>query len=584
MVTGEDFRSAASAIRDEIASIGQFPVIVSNAKFPTKRAWVDKFSALTRIVLLETDAEETVSCEDAFSVPAPLMASQLLSAVGMTQYSHFVGDAVVESDGSVSGLLMDSSNDCERVHAFVETDEKDVGPADRRSDAQPYSISMETIHAPEVQDDEDFDPWAPTPAAPAPNTHAAPVPPPPLYIPPAPTERPSHGLPQQPQPVSPAAPYAAPAPLPELPVVPVRHVPESVLPQPAPRRAARAPRDYSERPAAPVVRRVEPSIAPPAPPAAFVPAGRHTVAPAPEDSDVDLFATHPAKVIAKPAVTPAGRSPLLIVWGATGGVGKTTLALSLAERAAAAGKKVILIDGNRGQGDIRTYLRLTNKSLPTIFDTTLGHEANSVIVSPRSLKDARAAHEGVLHFALVQAPTERHSDPAIVGGDVYNAVINAARNLADLVIVDTQVVERFDTSGLVGTIITPSLARGAYSIAVTDHNPAGTTNLINRLTDFTTAGAAHDRMFVVVNRVPDLAVIDETKMTQVFGKTASYLGAIETDNAITATMNSGNVPTMDGAGSKIIEYVLWQVTKDSRFDQSAVVQSQPARRRLFGKG
>lgn len=455
---------------------------------------------------------------------------------------------------------------------------------------------MNTLYAPDFQDEEDFDPWA-TPSVPtAPSTHVPPVPAALPYSAPTPVERAAYVAPVEhiaPPPVAPIEPqeivaqvsasveHVAPA---QQEIAQDRDATE-VPPRSGPqRRARRAPRDYSERPAAPIVSRVEAPVAPAAPIEVFVPVEPKAATPLAEDPALDLFTPAPVKTVSEPTVLPRGEAKLLIIWGAKGGVGKTTLALVIAERAAATGKKVVLIDGNRGQGDLRTYLRLNGKSLPTIFDATLGHDTQKIIVGPKALNDAREKHEGVLHFALVQAPLERQADPAIVTGNVYNSVINAARDLADLVIVDTQIVEGFDTSGLVGSVLTPSLARGAYSIAVTDYNPAGTTNLINRLSDFAAAGSAKDHTFVIVNRVPDVSVLDEAKMAQVFGKTASYLGSIGNDDAISATMTSGNVPKLDAAGSKLLDYALWQVTGDSKFNQAADVPSQSSRRRMFGKG
>ena len=51
------------------------------------------------------------------------------------------------------------------------------------------------------------------------------------------------------------------------------------------------------------------------------------------------------------------RADVLFVFSGKGGVGKTSVALGLAERAGQH-LRVVLVDANRGQGDIRTYLRL----------------------------------------------------------------------------------------------------------------------------------------------------------------------------------------------------------------------------------
>ncbi|EQD50517.1 hypothetical protein B1A_13417, partial [mine drainage metagenome] len=73
------------------------------------------------------------------------------------------------------------------------------------------------------------------------------------------------------------------------------------------------------------------------------------------------------------APTNERRGKVVAVFAGKGGVGKSTSMLSLAERAATVvpGLRVITIDANRGQGDLRTFLKLDDAGLPSIYDAAV---------------------------------------------------------------------------------------------------------------------------------------------------------------------------------------------------------------------
>ena len=87
--------------------------------------------------------------------------------------------------------------------------------------------------------------------------------------------------------------------------------------------------------------------------------------------DDDPWEVFDAGPVHRPAPGPGHRvtdrrADVVFVFSGKGGVGKTSVALGLAQRAGTR-LRVVLVDANRGQGDIRTYLRLTRSTLPTIW-------------------------------------------------------------------------------------------------------------------------------------------------------------------------------------------------------------------------
>jgi Mrp family chromosome partitioning ATPase len=108
--------------------------------------------------------------------------------------------------------------------------------------------------------------------------------------------------------------------------------------------------------------------------------------------------------------------PVLIVFAGKGGVGKSTTALSLAERAAIMipNFRVVVVDMNRGQGDLRTFLKLTESRLPSVYDAAISRDIevyDDIIVTPKRLSVHRKGRAD-LHFGIVLAPTRDQVDPS----------------------------------------------------------------------------------------------------------------------------------------------------------------------------
>jgi len=144
----------------------------------------------------------------------------------------------------------------------------------------------------------------------------------------------------------------------------------------------------------------------------------------------------------------------------------------------------VLIDMNRGRGDIRKFLRLIGAPLPSVYDAALRGDPRLAIITPDRLTAARHVRLDNLGFALAMAPPETMLDTDQVNAGVYRDVIEEGRTVADLVIVDPQIVEAVDTSELIDDVVIPALAKDAWALAISDVFMASVDNLKSRLTAF----------------------------------------------------------------------------------------------------
>jgi len=359
-------------------------------------------------------------------------------------------------------------------------------------------------------------------------------------------------------------------------------------------------------PQAPVVPQppASPPLAPPTPPAAQPEPEPEPVAPAPAASDLDdleaLPATLPAPVPAAPTAPvdelPSPRAPqaleptvggarTIFSMAAKGGVGKSSFALALAQRAARLGRlRVVVIDGNRGQGDLRKYLRLTRASLPTVYDIAAGSDPQSAIVRPAAM-EAHRPNNDRLDFAAIFAPLAGMSDQHVVTTQTYAQALAAARSVADLVIVDTQISEDSDTSGLFDDLWVPALTQYAHAVMVSDLSIAGVDNTGERLRQLRDAGVPADHISTVLNRVPPTVDYHQQRTAEFLGQFGWFRGAVPAADAFVAQSNHGEIPWEQPTLAPILDSILFAVTDLEVFAPSAQpTQDSDTRRRggLFG--
>jgi len=303
----------------------------------------------------------------------------------------------------------------------------------------------------------------------------------------------------------------------------------------------------------------------------------------------DMFSADPRDVHGSaPRRSHTQLAPMIISLAAKGGVGKTSSATFLAQRAAEiGGLKVVLVDMNRGQGDIRKFLRLIGAPLPSVYEAALRGDPRMAIITPDRLTAARHVRLGKLGFALAMAPPETMLDTDQVNAGVYRDVIEEARTVADLVIVDTQIVEAVDTSELIDHVVIPALAKDAWALAISDVSMASVDNLKSRLTAFAEAGVPPDRVMFTVNRMSAGAVFNPEALADVFRHAttrvplAHYVGAVAHDQAIADGMNVGAIEHNLPSIAPMLDTVLFRVTGLEVFDPARHDLRNKERKGLF---
>ena len=516
---------------NELKEAGQKYIVIANAVSPVSRAWLSR-QASQRIPVLLTGGD---TIDGTKSVELPATVNEIMAFFGAPPKP--AGEVLVG------------------VPEVVEEDEDD-----------PFSVFGSTDQSPEadMESDVSHDMFTPAPK-PAPVVEATPSvfntpnaePVTSVFSEPetatevyTDTPKPSDSDEIEPERAvrsvfeTPAEPVAsvfeAPAPAPEP--------APSVFSTPAPEPVVDAPVSVFEAPApAPVIesRRTPSSFS------------------VPDDEQRQIFppqVAEPEQEMVRIRPTPTRgnvkKSNVIVVFGAKGGIGKSNTVIGLAERAATVVArpadnpfKVIAIDANRGQGDIRTYLHL--RSVPSIYDAAKSGRATASILTPTKLNGVRIG-KTELHFGLVLAPTGDQADPSVVTSSVYAEVIEEARSLADLVIIDTQIKEHHDTTGLFDDVIIPLLRGGAWGLGLTNSVTASYENLKGALNKLQADQVPKNRLMFAINNADPLGGIDPDQVKDLLSHLASWVGVAVSEPTVAAAANLGEVPGATGDAPEFV--------------------------------
>ncbi len=415
-------------------------------------------------------------------------------------------------------------------------------------------------------------PVMPQPVQPVPVVPVAPAAPPPATPAPVPTQEPV--APVMPQPVQP------------VPVVPVAPAaPPPATPAPVP----------TQEPVA------QESVAPVGPAGPLPePAGAWSrPAPAPIPDTVPGWGESALGTVAEvPVLSTTGAATAawsgrgsgtttVVAFAGKGGVGKTSVAIALACRAVSVGgfRKVVLIDANRGQADVREYLGLANAELPSVYDVTMGASPQSVIVTPDRLRAARPAGLPDLGIAVVLGPRANQVSP--VTPDTYRQVLIAAQEVAELVVVDTQIVEAEDTSGIIDQIVIPMLTLPkSWGVALSDSSLPSVKNALTRIAAFRNAGVPPDRLLWLFNRIVDTAGLDMAALASLISSRATLIDSVAEDANVVRDLNSGLPPSNASALASAVDVALHRITGRASFVRitgDQITAERAPRRRLFGR-
>jgi Mrp family chromosome partitioning ATPase len=404
----------------------------------------------------------------------------------------------------------------------------------------------------------------------------------PVLPPPSPFETDPQPFPDASSPVPPVHLPAAPS------SVPPPSSPSAVRSEPMPVQVAAD--GHGSVPASPV--RSAPDLPPSAPLPDLrppVPTERGWVAPVqrseviPETLDPEVLFRPRAS--SRSAPSRSKLAPVVVTFSGKGGVGKTATALALAQRAARKGglPRVLLVDANRGQGDVRKYLRLRSGALPSVFDAAASGDPRRAIVPPKQLNAARDEALPPLAFGVVLAPDDEHADPGAVPTAAYRSAVDYARERFDLVVLDTQIVEAADTSGLIDDLVVPLLGEGAHGVALSDTSMAGVSNTLARVNMLIARGVSRDRLMLGVNRASPESGLDEELMRRRSELLATWVGMVTSDPKVASAFEQGYVPGDPDAPetpeyTAMLDAILHRVTGLVAFDAHLEDRSKPRRR------
>ena len=277
------------------------------------------------------------------------------------------------------------------------------------------------------------------------------------------------------------------------------------------------------------------------------------------------------------AASPAKRGELVFCVAAKGGVGKTTIATSIAKTASEAGLIVTLIDANRGQPDVTKNLKFQPGSMRTIYDAVRTGNPAQALLLPDEYNSRRPASVDELKFGLVLGPPSQYSSPEATSAAVYAAVTEYARSRSDLVIVDTQISEAYETD-LFDRFIIPSMVSGAWSIGIANESIAGVGNLLDRLQVFADRGVRPDRFMVIASMFENFDEEDARAITAKYGRFATFMGSAGADQNIRSQMSVGNFPNNDSSMTPVLRAILHRVTGNPQFAPEAAVETAEPRR------
>ncbi|KAB1661612.1 AAA family ATPase [Pseudoclavibacter sp. CFCC 13796] len=674
VITGDEWKSAARAVRDARKLVGAFPIIIGDVSRPAIQAWVDATLSRrdSRILAIvdETvaDRADLNSSSDLFTVMrTPVTVEQLLAwlQVGSDTGLHGTLEGLMtfvtsspepDVDPELADLFdLDAADTSASVALPTdETEADESGYDDFTPTPEPVQRSETPLAPPLPEPEPRAEPILPLPTPeqepevsksapeatdfPLPEpTRASDVQPEPLPEPqpapvpqtPAPEAESTRSIidelfstapaaPPSGEPLLPAAPHLMPAPerppsassddfLAELFGSPS---PEPVAP------AAHAPEPSSDEP---VLEEAEPVDVVPEPPAElFVPPVPLIVdgeiGPLPKDDravaeeesaetvrqhadafdEATVVAPEVGHITPRDSLPryPESSTPVVFTMAAKGGVTKTTTALSLAHRAATVyGKRVTVIDMNRGQGSICQMLRmdterrLTDEGLPTVYDMAVTRRPEAALILPERASHFRPHELPPIPFALMLAPTDLLNDPLLVDDALYRTAIDYARTVSDLVIVDTQIIESTDVSGLVDNVMAPLVReRGAWAVGLFENNREAIANLKSRLeSDF--SGAPTGRVLLVTSLIHERSELETGLLSGIetrFQGLGQYLGATFYDAAFRDNLNIGLFDSSSPAVAEVTDKIVSRVLGEPpRLEASEVTPKREKRRGLF---
>lgn len=559
--------SVVKAIKDANAKSQRYILIVGGSD-TALHGWVKLMADLNYPVLVASS--DILPFGDPIpktrTVELPATFDDIIAAIGAPPYGGALGSTVVGADGNVQVPISSHDDEVEEnnpVDPFAglfsgpDGDSNEAGPTVDQTSPPSHTA----VAAPQVpQEEAGSQPiFAPAPIY-APDDGSQPPPAPAPIFPPPATDAPPPIMPPQPQPLLQPQPQHPPvvtgAPPPPLSAQPI--APSSSAPPPPP--------PVNGTPLAPTY--AYPADATPSHPS----------------GDTSVFRDVPVTQSTGLGSGTKPLAPTIVVIAGKGGVGKSVISAALAERAATVGglKRVVLVDANRGQGDARNYLRVSGQ-LPSVLDAAVSGDAVLAIVGPTRLNSSRPQGSQTLSFGVVLAPTPDQADPTVITAGVYRDVITRARQTSDLVVIDTQISEGWDNSGLIDGVMIPLIIGGAWGLVISDSSRPGWLHMQERLRHLQQQGVPATRMMAALNRVAPDSAMNPQAVAQLVTPYATWVGSSVANPVVDTTINTGRIPGTPGTlptpeFTALLDAVLSRVTGLGAFSPSVLQSTQSGRR------
>ena len=267
------------------------------------------------------------------------------------------------------------------------------------------------------------------------------------------------------------------------------------------------------------------------------------------------------------------KGSLLFTIAAKGGVLKTSTSIALAQRAGLAGLRTMLIDGNRGQGDIKRILRL--KGSKSIYDYAQGSDLKDAVYYSDEMVEMRGSILEKPAFTFLPAPPDGLTDPNIVSSRIYKKAISEARMLADIVIVDTQTADDTDTSDLFESVYLPFLSHDAWALLLSEVSVQSLNNITSRFENFRLSPT---RTLFALTQVADKEKPLLDNLSRQLSIMGTPVGVIEYSELARAGQRAGALLETQEEYDEVLANTLTYITGNPIFEKK---EASPAGRRFL---
>lgn len=296
----------------------------------------------------------------------------------------------------------------------------------------------------------------------------------------------------------------------------------------------------------------------------------------------DLFTDHDPTTH-----VPGALAPVLLVAGTKGGVGATTVAITIAELSRASGgvPRVVLVDADPTRGHVGSYLRAKTNSqggkVPTILDGALHGDFRRAVADPGTINAGHPTRIPDISMHAVLAPPTIQYDAAVISPAAYNRALKLLRPNADLVIVDIGALNAYTPTALQEAFAYPMLRTGGWLLLVSNSSRPAVQNALDTARDLTRHDiVSTDRTFSLVNaRRSGLDDAALKAITERMGQFSTPLGVIDYDEqGIGNRMETGHVPSTHPQMTSVLSEALHTITGYPSFAELSAGKRKPGQR------